>query len=119
MRLTLTAEGLTKCVDHSDRDGRRQTEALAKVLEGDFDPKNIPSQIQQENAEKVTWLVDSDAAANLSLIFKLWRSRQPLLEGFRIPKFTIKVCLPLALFEAKPLFSILAKKSLKVQSPWP
>ena len=67
-RLTVTPEGLIKCrqivVTVS---GAGKAAALREVLEGEYNPLAKPVQILSRCPEKVTWLVDFEAAANLAV----------------------------------------------------
>jgi 6-phosphogluconolactonase len=45
--------------------GESKAPALKQVLEGDYDPKEYPSQLLREASGHVTWLVDRAAAAQL------------------------------------------------------
>ncbi|HEX8598393.1 MAG TPA: 6-phosphogluconolactonase [Chloroflexia bacterium] len=45
--------------------GESKSPALKQVLEGEYDPKEYPSQLLREASGHVTWLVDKAAAAQL------------------------------------------------------
>ena len=45
--------------------GEGKAEALKQVLEGDYNPDEYPAQLLRNSTGKVTWLVDTDAAARL------------------------------------------------------
>ena len=67
-RLTITEAGFSNC----DKIiiavlGAGKAKALKEVLEGGFDPKVKPAQLLKQFSDKVDWLLDADAAAELSL----------------------------------------------------
>ena len=67
-RLTLTPFGLKKCPQIVQIvTGRGKATALAKVFHGEYDPFRIPSQIQKNQPNQVTWLIDNEAATDLRL----------------------------------------------------
>ena len=67
-RLTLTPFGLKKCPQIVQIvTGRGKAAALAKVFHGEYDPFRIPSQIQKNQPNQVTWLIDNEAATDLRL----------------------------------------------------
>lgn len=45
--------------------GGAKAEALHEVLEGEYNPDEYPAQLLRNSTGKVTWLVDTDAAAQL------------------------------------------------------
>jgi 6-phosphogluconolactonase len=45
--------------------GAAKAEALQQVLEGEYNPDEYPAQLLRNSTGKVTWLVDTDAAAQL------------------------------------------------------
>lgn len=68
MRLTVTPEGLGKAKKIlMIVTGEGKAKALKNVLEGDFDVVKKPAQLHAKWPEKVTWLVDSDAAEMLEM----------------------------------------------------
>ncbi|MEM9227767.1 MAG: 6-phosphogluconolactonase [Verrucomicrobiota bacterium] len=65
-RVTLTVAGLARCKQIVvSTTGAGKADALKDALTGDYDPFNKPIQLLREHADKVTWLVDADAAAAL------------------------------------------------------
>lgn len=65
-RLTITPAGLRECGAVVVMTlGSAKADALVRVMTGNFDPVNTPSQILKTCAERVTWLVDPAAARNL------------------------------------------------------
>ncbi|HEU5081695.1 MAG TPA: 6-phosphogluconolactonase [Opitutaceae bacterium] len=65
-RLTITPAGLKTCgLIVVMTLGAGKAEALARVMNGPFDPLSTPSQLLKESAAKVVWLVDEAAASKL------------------------------------------------------
>ncbi|MEM8549646.1 MAG: 6-phosphogluconolactonase [Verrucomicrobiota bacterium] len=65
-RVTMTVAGLSRCKQIVvSTSGAGKADALKEALTGDYDPFNKPIQLLREHAEKVTWLIDADAAASL------------------------------------------------------
>lgn len=68
IRLTITPNGLKKSGQIiMIVTGKAKSAALKKVLEGKYNPKEYPAQLHKEWSQKVTWLVDEDAASELIL----------------------------------------------------
>lgn len=67
-RLTISPNGLKRSSNIlMIVTGKGKSQALKKVLEGDYNPNAKPAQLNREWAEKVTWLIDNEAATELSL----------------------------------------------------
>ena len=67
-RLTITPAGLQRCSQIVvSVQGSGKAAALKKALEGPFEPYKIPIQLLRHAAERVIWLLDEAAAAELSL----------------------------------------------------
>lgn len=65
-RLTITPTGLKACGQIVVMAfGAGKAEALHRVLAGPYDPQAFPAQVLKRCADRVTWLVDSAAAAKL------------------------------------------------------
>jgi len=65
-RLTITEAGLARCGRVVIiTNGANKAAVLKAVLRGPYDPKKLPSQIHRAYADRVTWLVDEAAAAEL------------------------------------------------------
>ena len=65
-RLTTTINGLSKCGQIIiNATGANKAKALNQIINGEYDPINKPSQILKQFSDKVTWLVDQEAASDL------------------------------------------------------
>ena len=66
-RLTITPAGLTLCdTIVVTVCGAGKADAVSRVFKEDYSPINKPIQLLKGMAEKVTWLMDEAAAANIS-----------------------------------------------------
>lgn len=65
-RLTVTPAGLSRCsqIVVNVQGGGKAT-ALKEVIQGPFKPVNLPIQVLRECADRVVWLVDTEAAVGL------------------------------------------------------
>jgi 6-phosphogluconolactonase len=65
-RLTITPTGLRQCgLIVVMTLGANKADALKRIMDGAYDPLNVPAQILKTCADRVVWLVDEAAAAKL------------------------------------------------------
>jgi 6-phosphogluconolactonase len=65
-RLTITEAGLARCGQVVVlANGAKKAAVLKEILRGPYNPKKLPSQIHREYADRVTWLIDEDAAKGI------------------------------------------------------
>lgn len=65
-RLTVTRAGLSRCAEILVLvNGASKAQALRSVCEGPVDAARFPGQLLRENAARVTWLADPEAASAL------------------------------------------------------